>query len=420
MNLRKIFFGAWIFLATGWIAYLCLGAHLAHVLAARFGDKIQRGTQGKVADIAVPVFIQNRIFEALWLATLALFFCMAHWLFEKWRGRRNIFARSRWAIHGLAGFIFFNIWIGAAANTALFWGLLGAGAGFQNLMQFEIKRIIMNEYPGRHQAVLLGNSQTAAQMDEGQLNDMLGNRIWTTEIQWPGSQAFDLLVVERQIRKANPELVICYVTEGYFYLETKGESISPFFSFRDVPYFIQRGAFHQLPDEKLFYGILGDVMPLFRCRDMLAQRVLGDATVNLKQVEYDSGLTNDLPARAKATVVIYKNDRSSDFQKQAFEDFIGRCQKANRRVILFVGQSNPLLERELDPSFHSDMSAFLNQVAVRHSNVILVSANEMPVETAADYKDLSHVNLETQKRFTAWLGDWLEKRPGKDLVPEKK
>jgi hypothetical protein len=33
----------------------------------------------------------------------------------------------------------------------------------------------------------------------------------------------------------------------------------------------------------------------------------------------------------------------------------------------------------------------------------LISAEEAPIETAADYEDLSHVNKETQQRFTDFI-----------------
>jgi hypothetical protein len=420
MNARKLFFGAWIFLLVVWMFYLCVGAHLAQALTARLNGKIIHATQGKVADIAVPIFIQNRMKEALWLATLALLLVMMHWLFENWRRRKNIWKRSRWAIHGVVGFIFLNMWVGAAANTVLYWGFLGAGAGYESLMQFQLKRNLMNEYPGPQQAVLMGNSQTRSQIDEGQLNDLMGNRLWTTELHWPGSQGFDLLMVERQIREANPKIVICYLTGEYFYMGATGVSLPPFFSFREMPDLIRRGAFDQLPGNKFFYGILGDVMPVFRSRDILAQRFLGDVTVNLKQTTYDNSLKVDLEERAKEVVNSYKNDRATVFQKQAFEDFISRCEKAHRRVILFAGQSNPILESKLSPAFRADMTAFLEQIKSRHNNVILVSAAEMPVEVAADYQDLSHITPGPQKRFTAWLAGWLEKQLDSKSTPAKK
>jgi hypothetical protein len=410
MKPRNIFIGLWILVLLGWAGYFAVGTKVAYLLAGRIGGIVLRVTKGKVAAIAVPVFVHNRMAETLWLATLALIFVTAHFLFEKWRRGKNIFARSGWAIHGVVGFIFLNLWVGAAANTALYWGVLGVGAGWQNLMQFQLKRILMAEYPGRHRAVLVGNSQSRAQIDEDQLNDIIGSRLWTTELHYPGSQAFDLLLAERQFRAADPELVFCYVTTGYFYQGTKGEAVPPFFSVRDIPDFVRRGAFHELPDDRICYGVLGGVMPLFRSRDVLAQRFLGDTTVNLKQAEYNAALASDLQARAKTAGAGFQIDHSTDFQKRAFEDFISRCETAHRRVVLFAGQYNPLLESIADPAVHADMLAFLAQLKSRHANVIVVSPAEMPVETAADYDDLSHVNEAAQKRFTDWLAGWLEKQ----------
>jgi hypothetical protein len=412
MKLRKIFLGAGVFLLAGWLGDLIAGTRIAHLLAGRCGGIILRFTKGKIAPSEVQGFIQHRMAECLWLMTLALVLITAHWLFESWRRKQNRFPRTGWAIHGVAAFVFLNLWIGAAANTALYWGIMGAGSGVQNLMQFELKRILMAESPNPHRAVLVGNSQTRAQIDENELNTLIGDRLWTTELHWPGSQAFDLLLVERQIRQANPEFVLCYVTTGYLYANsTFGETVPPFFSLSDIPDFTRRGAFHEVPANKLYYGFLGDVMPLFRSRDVLAQRFLGDATVNLKQVEYNNALEVSLAERAKVAAAGYQtNCPSTPFQKQAFEDFIVRCQKANRRVILFAGQNNPLLENQLSPALRADMFAFLKQMEAHHANVILVTADEMPVEPPEGYDDLSHVNLETQKRFSDWLADWLDKK----------
>lgn len=416
MKARKIFWSLWILAVACWLMYLAIGFRLAHILAARFGGTILRGVKGKISPEAVSVFIQYRMKEALLLATLALFFITLHGLFENWRRAQKRFPKTGWAIHGLAGFLFLNAWTGVAATTALYWGILGAGIGVQNLMQFQLKRILMAENPNHHRAVLMGNSQTRAQIDEDQLNARIGDHLWTTELHWPGSQAFDLLVVERQIRNANPELVLCYVTTGYLYGKTSGESIPPLFSLREVPDFSRRGAFHEVPGNKLYYGILGDLLPLFRSRDVLAQRFLGNEIVNLKQNVYNTSLETNLQDRAKSVDKAYdKTNPSTAFQKKAFEDFVALCEKADRRVILFAGQNNPIFENKLDPALRADFQDFLQQIATRHSNVILVTIAEMPVETPEDYDDLSHVNVDTQKRFSNWLADWLDKR---NLVKE--
>jgi hypothetical protein len=409
MKAHKVFVVAWGLALLLLVGNLCLGTHLAQALSARFGGTILRAAQGKIADAAVTVFIQNRMSEMLWLTALALLWATLHRLFEIWRRKPGRFVRYRWAIHGGAGFVFLNLWIAAASNTALFWGVMGTGAGIENLMQFELKRILLEEHPGAHRAVLVGNSQTRAQIDEDQLNAILGPRLWTTELHWPGSQAFDLLLVEHQFRRANPELVICYLTEGFFYGGTKGESVPPFFGFRDIPDWIRRGGFHQLPGDKVFYGALGNLMPLFRCREIVAQRFLGDATVNLKQVEYNTSLQTDLNERAKIMASAHRNDSATEFQKQALEDFVVRCQQANRRVILVAGQSNPIADRQLDPALHPDMLSYLEQLKSRHSNIILISPNETPIQAATDYEDLTHVNKEAQKRFTIFLAGRLGK-----------
>src|SRR5262249_7686452 len=159
---------------------------------------------------------QHRIFELLWLMTVALvcvsIFGWASQRLERWGTRR-----TQWIFPAVFGFVLLNIFMGFAGNTALFWGFLGAGAGTQNLAQFHYKRILAKESGSPARAVLVGSSQTRAQIDEELLNRLLGTNLWTTELHFPGCHAYDLLLIERQIRPTRPDVIVCYLSEGYFY-----------------------------------------------------------------------------------------------------------------------------------------------------------------------------------------------------------
>ena len=386
-----------------WIGYALAGYHMARAVAAGFGDALLRLGQGKFNDATV--FVHCRLRETLWLATLGLLFIAAQRLFSHLiRGR---FQRGRWALNGAAGFVFLNLWIGAAMNTALFWGAMGAGAGLENQMQFHLKRILSAENPIATRAVLVGSSQTRAEIDEDMLNQLLGTNLWTTELHFPGSHAYDLLLIERQLRRVNPRFVICYVSEGYFYAGSRGGTLPTFLSFRDLRDGLHRGAQHYLSNEEILSGLLGDVMPLFRCRGVVAQRVLGPATVELKQLQYDSSLQADLEARARQAARGFQINAESQFQKQAFEDFVARCQLADRRVILLTGGFNPILARQIQPAVRADMLRFLNELKNRHPLVTIVPETDLPEQTPADYSDLNHVNPEAQRRFTQRLANLL-------------
>ena len=254
---------------------------------------------------------------------------------------------------------------------------------------------------------MVGSSQTRAEIDEDLLNKLLGTNLWTTELHFPGSRGYDLLLVERQLRRINPQIVICYVTEGYFYSGSHNETPPNFLSFGDIQDGLHRGAQHYLSNEEILSGLLGDALPLFRCREVVAQRVLGSAMVQLKQQQYDTSLSSDLDARAREFAASYRIDKESEFQKQAFEDFVARCQRANRRIILLVGGYNPLLARRINPAIRADMLNFLNQLQIHYSLVFLVREGDLAEQTPANYEDLSHVDKETQRRFTTALAKFL-------------
>jgi len=399
---------AWIVLLLGWLGYALAGGWAAQLVAARFGGVLMRVGQGKFNDASL--FVQGRFREALWLATLALLWVVAHraldWLWRLRAGENP----WRWVAHGVAGFVLLNVWVGFAANTALFWGALGAGGGVQNYMQFQFKRVMAEEVDAPMRAVLVGSSQTRAQIDERLLNERLGTNLWTTELHFPGSKAYDLLLIEPQLKRSRAQLVVCYFTEGYLYTGSHGETPPNFLSFGQLPDAWRRGALRHLSGAEIGYGLLGDALPLFRCREVVSQRLLGAAAAQMKQAQYDAGLPVDLDTRARDNARSFRSDADTDFQKRAFEDFVVRCERAGRKVVLLTGGYNPVLTRQMDPALRADMIGFLNGIAARHANVVLVPASALPEQTAADYDDLNHVNVPMQRRFTehlvALMAEW--------------
>ncbi|HLP75406.1 MAG TPA: hypothetical protein VK327_00690, partial [Candidatus Paceibacterota bacterium] len=396
------------FLLIGWCGYFGIGAHVSKIIAGRFGSILWRIARGKINDL--PVFVCGRFREFLWLLTLATVWATIHMLMNRSLEKRTNGQRWRWTVHGVTGFVLLNVWVGAAANTALFWGIIGGGAGIQNYAQFQFKRIVFEENAAPRRAVLVGSSQTRAQIDEDQLNRRLGTNLWTTELHFPGSKAYDLLLIEPKLRRANPQWVICYLSEGYFYTGSHGEVPPNFLAWRQLPDAWQRGALKYLSNDEVGYGLLGDILPIFRCRDVISQRVLGSVAVNLPQTRYDASLITNLEARAGLTAKSYRSNRESEFQKRAFEDFIIRCEQAQRTVVLLEGGYNPILARQLDPAIRADMLKFLAELNKRHPNVIVIPSEDLPVQLPTDYSDLSHVTEEMQGRFTQFLAGWLQKR----------
>lgn len=408
MRRHRIQTGLWAIVLFGWASYALLGGRLARWMGDRFGGLLLRLGQNKFNDAVI--FAQGRLREFLWLFTLAMGWAALQTALNRVLSRRPRLARHRWAVHGIAGFVMLNLWLAAAGNTALFWGVMGAGAGVQNYMQFQFKRVVFEENRAPLKAVLVGSSQTRAEIDENELNRRLGTNLWTSELHFPGSKAYDLLLIEPSLRRADPRLVICYLSEGYFYVGSHGEVPPNFLTLAELPDAWRRGALGHLSGEEIGCGLLGDLLPVFRYRDVLSQRLLGFAALNLNQPEYDSSLNMDLDARAAQMARGFRLNEESDFQKRAFEDFVGKCQQAGRTVILIEGGYNPILARHLDPAIRQDMIGFLAAVQRRHSNVVLLRTADLPVQTPQDYDDLNHVNPDMQRRFTDFLAGWMKDR----------
>lgn len=170
----------------------------------------------------------------------------------------------------------------------------------------------------------------------------------------------------------------------------------------------RRGALKHLSGDEISCGLLGDALPLFRCRETVSQRMLGTASAQLKQAQYDASLTVDLDGRAQEVARNFRLAADADFQKLALEDFVIRCGQAGRKVVLLTGGYNPVLTRRMDPALRADMLEFLDVIASRHTNVVLVPASELPGQTPADYDDLNHVNVPAQRRFTERLAVLME------------
>ncbi len=408
----------WIFLclsavlAAGWLGDAVAGHAVARLVAAHFGNLLLRIGQGKFTDPAW--FVRHRLVEFLWLATVALGLAFVHWRFNTWLQRRYPHVYWRGIANGLLGFMTLNIWVGVAMNTILFWAVLGVGGGVQNLMQFEFKRILLEENRTPVRAVLMGNSQTRAEIKEEILNAQLGTNFWATELHFPGSHAYDVLLLDDDIKRANPEIVICYVNEGYFYAGSHGETPGNFLGWSDLTELWRLGGERYLSWNEISSGLFGDFCPVFRCRQVLAQRLLGTATAQLKQTQYDVALQPDLKKRAEAHKSGLQLGAESDFQKRAFEVFVTRCEAVGRQVVLLEGGFNPLYEQEIDPAMHADMLNYLAGLQRRHLNITLVPASALPVQTPADYEDLNHVNEDMQRRFSLFLADFLRPMVMKD------
>ena len=386
-------------LAAAWLMHAPVFRAAGRWAEARAGAKILEASQGKVENAAA--FVEHRMVEALVLATVLWGLTLA----VAWAARR---ARvlppfQRWLAMSVAGFAGLNLLLACAGRTVLFWTLLKLGGGTQNLAQFEIKRLLLDETSIRPRAVLLGNSQMRAQVDEEALNRLLAGRARAVELHFPGSRAGDLLAIWREIQPAHPEIVAIYVSELTFQPGGESPAALVFHGFSDLPDRFATGG-GWIPSRAEAYGVLGSILPVFRMRDALSQRILGARLVTLAQERGQAAIAIDLRQRAEAMAKEFRAGAEAEIQYRALDRLLGLCRKEGVRVALVAGQLNPLVEAHLPVGMRADMMARLDAMIARHPGVTLWHPDR---QTPADYDDLTHANRDTALRFTAALAGHL-------------
>jgi hypothetical protein len=382
-------------LAAAWLLHAPVFRAVGRQAEARAGAKILAAGQGKVENAAA--FVEHRLVEALVLATVIWGLTLA----VAWAARR---ARAlppfqRWLAMSLAGFAGLNLLLACAGRTVLFWVLIMQGTGVQNLAQFEIKGLLLSETSTRPRVALLGSSQVRAQVDEEQLNGHLAGRARAFELHFPGSRAADLLTVWREIRGARPEITAIYVSEATFYTGGESPTAMVFHGLSDWPDRIATGG-GWIPSRSEAYGTLGSVLPVFRMRDALGQRVLGNRLFNLEQERGQAAITSDLGRRAVKVAGDYRSGTEAETNYRALDRLLGQCRRDGARVLLVAGQLNPVLEGRLPAGMRAQMLARLEAMVARHPGVTLWHPDR---QTPTDYDDLTHANRETALRFTSAL-----------------
>lgn len=379
-----------------WVGYLVLGEQIASSLAQLMGGRLIQATGGKIANAAV--FIKGRAFEALLLWTILL----TGTLILTGRGR-HFRGRYRWIWLSLAVFILLNAVVKCATQTVLFWVLMFNGESTSPFTQFSFKRQLLQESQASTNVVLLGSSQTRAQLDESLMNRRLGPNYWTTELHFPGCAGLDSLLIWNQIDTAPAELLVVYVSENYFYTGLHSEA-APFFArLQHLPILQNLGLGRKAATEPFTYGYLGQILPLFAVRGPLSDRILGPGLTRSAQLQRDQALESDLGKRAEEFAKLFKLDEAAHTQKKAFSLFLEQAVDLGRTVVLIEGQLNPMVTRLIEPAIREDLRKFLREQASLNPRIILIPAEQVPDHSEMDYADLTHVKPSTQAIFTDWL-----------------
>lgn len=390
-----------------WAGYAGLAHRVALTVSQRWGQRILVSGDGKFSDVAA--FVQHRLYEGAWLITLAIVLTVVV------MGVGVLFAKRlsplwKWVSFSLAGFVGANVWLKFAFGTCLFWCLFWNGKGStNNLTQFHIKLLLLNENAAAMKVVLAGSSQVRAQIDPRLLNHQFGSNIFTTELHFPGNRSYDFLLLNHKLEGHPADAIVCYLSEFNFFDGSVSDGSAFFFSARDLPEFLELAGKPAWSPRSLVYGLLGQVLPVFWLRDAVAERSLGVDLTGMRQRNRDASLDSDLNARAIQAGSAYRGDDQSEFCFHAFAAFVEKCRTHRRTVVACCGQLNPVLARQLNPALRLQMRAFLHKLAAENDNFILLDEDALPPQTESDYEDLTHVNAEAQVRFTKALEPVLQK-----------
>jgi hypothetical protein len=409
MKKKRLIIGLAAFPPAAWALYFLFGKPIAFAVAASFGERLLGLGDGKFTN--PEVFVQLRLRDLALLTSVASILALACLFTATWL-RVRVPAHFRWAVNSLVLFLCLNVFAAVASHTALFWCLLFTGRDkTHNYTQYQIKRELMSEIVAPRHAVLLGSSQTHAEIDKRLLNADMGKQLWTTELHFPGCSPFDMLLCLEDLPAVKVDYIIVYLSEGYFYSGAYSGADAFFMRFRYLGQFYDCGGGNVDTGRPFRYGLLGDVFPLFRLREPVISRLFGFRILSLAQERRDQSLSADLATRGKIAALSYRFGPACDFQKRAFDLFAVKCRERHARLVLCCGQLNPILGRAIDPAFRPNMLAYLHDLASHDSNVILLEESQLPVQTEKNYKDLTHVDEAAQVRFTHFIETVLQKLP---------
>lgn len=408
MKLRRITIIGGTTIGALWLGYALLGGWVSCRLATRFGSAIMNATMGNATSAAG--FVQNRLWEATWLLTAGLLAILLQSLLANIllnpTSRRN----ARWVFHSATSFILVNAWLAVACQTMLGWSPWWQGKmNTHNLTRFQIKYRLLRECTAPLKATILGNSQARAQLDEQLLNELLEPDLHTAELHFPGSYAYDILIIHRGLDSLTAGVIVCYVSEMTFYSGSSSDIPPLFFEFRDLPDLKRLDGFKYIERRKLGYGLLSEVFPAFYLRDVIAQRTLGLGVSGINQRQQDVAAKADLEANAAKWAPKFHINAESDFQKEAFVNFAAECASRGQQLVIIAGQVNPLVERLIDPAIRVDMLTFLRALRDQNPNIVLV--DDVPFQEASDYVDLTHVTEAQQRVFTQFVAERLKNAP---------
>lgn len=400
----RCFIFAGVLLAAGWLLFFTAKEPLSRMIAKAAGGTLLRISDGKFND--PQLFVAGRLHDVLWLATIALLLALATRAADAGARRFTLYNKARGVWLGTILFAAVNIWWATAAHTVTFWCLFyQPNSGFaDNYTQFHIKKYLSPELNAGKRVLLVGNSQVCSNLDERVINRVLAPGIWTTEMHQSGACGFDTMLLLRDLRETEGDLIIDYVSPIRFYGSTNGKVVSQYLRWRDLPDLVKWGGTDKLPSNAIKLGLAGKLFPLVSGQSCISQRLIGGAIVFLPQQIFDSSLETDLAAQASLRRDGLHLGPVSDFEKRAFAQGIAEAVARGRRVLLIMGGYYPVSEKLTDPRIRPDFEAFLNSLQRKHpGSVFVLPESDLIQVDESDYMDLVHWKKETQAKFSEVL-----------------
>lgn len=397
-----------ILIAISWMLYFLSAEQLSQWVGNHYGAVLSRIGGGKFDDPAL--FVKGRIREIVFLSTMAALLGYPGIAINRWLKRKQAWLPARGIIMGTLIFILANAFAWCAGQTVLFWTLFYNKTQVDNFAQYEIKSALLREMPQRRHAILIGNSQTNTNIDEVLMNRMIGGRLWTTELSQPGASPFDLLTLSRNMPLVKGDIIICYLSEIYFYGDGNAGGVpADFFGFSEIPDVHSLKGWNLFPKGAIRSGLIGRLLPIYRYRNSLSHRILGWQIVNLKQYEFDASLETDLEEQARRRAPKLKMGRFSRFQQASLAAAVAELSTRGCTTILIAGNTHPKLQKHMNPRVREDMTAYLERLRVAgKGNVIVVEGSEFFTPKDSDFLDLVHFSKPSQERFTRLLIPYLE------------
>jgi hypothetical protein len=386
-----------------WLGLFLIGPSFASFLSHWLAGPLQRVGRGKFTDSTA--FVLHRLEDSLLLWSSALAIVVAVLLAHRLLTRSTWYAKSAGVGPGLLAFLAINCWLQIAAQTVLFWLPFYDARHIDNYAQFQIKRHLLREQKPKTSVLLIGNSQTRAQIDEGLLNQAWSPSIWTTELTQPGAHGFASMVLTRDLAGVPADYVITYISEIFVYGSENGIVLPKFFQWQDLAYIRQERIWNQLPPGNLRSGIAGWFIPAYRLSGSFSQRLLGAAITDLPQQRFDAARDAQPTAGDRERL---QKEEVARFQKRAYETAVQELAGRGTKVILILGRTRPDLHEQVDRRILDDVHEWVMSLRARWPEQVSVIQEEHFFQAQPeDYADKVHVTEEAQTRFSTALVDHL-------------